>query len=151
MGNEDLGCSGIFAHTQLIYSPVFFMFMVFKFCLPIWSLLIVLEPLPGGIPYSEIIATSHCGVCVSILLWERERERDQRDLIYLFLYRAYLELVQDTPPDHLTGSCVATSSTTTPRSWADRRVPAVRVLRRLIRKVQISPVSCSLPMEDVLP
>ena len=132
MGNEDLGCSGIFAHTQLIYSPVFFMFMVFKFCLPIWSLLIVLEPLPGGIPYSEIIATSHCGVCVSILLYqrqsltnflqklelkrERERERDQRDLIYLFLYRAYLELVQDTPPDHLTGSCVATSSTTTPRS-----------------------------------
>lgn len=60
LGTEELGCSGIFAHTQLIYSPVFFMFMVFKFCLPVWSLLSVLEPLPGGIPYCEILATSHC-------------------------------------------------------------------------------------------
>lgn len=62
VGNEEVGCSGIFAHTQLIYSPVFFMFMIFKFCLPIWSLLAVLEPLPTGISYSEILATSHSGV-----------------------------------------------------------------------------------------
>ncbi|XP_057366300.1 uncharacterized protein LOC130687174 [Daphnia carinata] len=61
MGDEVVGCSGIFAHTQLIYSPVFFMFMIFKFCLPIWSLLAVLEPLPTGISYSEILATSHSG------------------------------------------------------------------------------------------
>jgi len=60
LGNEELGCSGIFAHTQLIYSPVFFLFMIFKFCLPIWSLLSVLEPLPSGTPYSEM-ANSHCG------------------------------------------------------------------------------------------
>ena len=62
MGDEELGCSAIFADTQIIYSPVFFMFMIFKFCLPIWSLLAVLEPLPTGISYSEILATSHSGV-----------------------------------------------------------------------------------------
>nr|CAH0100883.1 unnamed protein product [Daphnia galeata] len=61
VGDEIVGCSGIFADTQLIYSPVFFMFMIFKFCLPIWSLLAVLEPLPTGISYSEILATSHSG------------------------------------------------------------------------------------------
>ncbi len=66
VGDEIVGCSGIFADTQLIYSPVFFMFMIFKFCLPIWSLLAVLEPLPTGISYSEILATSHSGVCVYI-------------------------------------------------------------------------------------
>jgi hypothetical protein len=62
VGDEENGCSGIFAHAQIIYSPVFFMFMIFKFCLPIWSLLAVLEPLPTGISYAEILATSHSGV-----------------------------------------------------------------------------------------
>ena len=33
VGDEIVGCSGIFGHAQLIYSPVFFMFMVLKFCL----------------------------------------------------------------------------------------------------------------------
>ena len=62
VGDEENGCSGIFAHSQIIYSPVFFVLMIFKFCLPIWSLLAVLEPLPTGISYAEILATSHSGV-----------------------------------------------------------------------------------------
>ena len=28
LGNETLGCSGVFAHSQTIYTPVFFLFMV---------------------------------------------------------------------------------------------------------------------------
>lgn len=70
VGDEIVGCSGIFADTQLIYSPVFFMFMIFKFCLPIWSLLAVLEPLPTGISYSEILATSHSGVSIYKIRFE---------------------------------------------------------------------------------
>ncbi|CAG0883951.1 unnamed protein product [Cyprideis torosa] len=46
LGDEDLGCSGIFRHTQSIYSSILFVFEIVKYLVPVWILLIVLRPPP---------------------------------------------------------------------------------------------------------
>jgi hypothetical protein len=46
MGDETIGCSGIFGHRQEVYTPVVFTFLLFKFLLPIWTMLAVFQPTP---------------------------------------------------------------------------------------------------------
>ncbi|XP_054720283.1 uncharacterized protein LOC129229928 [Uloborus diversus] len=47
LGNIEDGCSGIFDHAQEIYSPVYALFMVIKYLLPIWVMLRVFYPTRG--------------------------------------------------------------------------------------------------------
>lgn len=47
MGDQDSGCSGIYGHTQSIYSPVFAFLMVIKYLLPIWVMILVFHPVRG--------------------------------------------------------------------------------------------------------
>ena len=103
MGDEENGCSGIFAHAQIIYSPVFFMFMIFKFCLPIWSLLAVLEPLPTGISYAEILATSHSGVNINL---NHHILIISHDLVYVYISFMIAQ--------SLSGACIGHSSVGSP-------------------------------------
>ncbi|CAG0919750.1 unnamed protein product [Notodromas monacha] len=46
LGDEDIGCSGIFGHKQFVYSPIIFLFMLIKFLIPVWTLLAVFKPTP---------------------------------------------------------------------------------------------------------
>ena len=46
LGDEKIGCSGIFGHRQEVYSPIVFTFLLFKFLLPIWTMLAVFQPTP---------------------------------------------------------------------------------------------------------
>lgn len=47
LGDNQIGCSGIFGHDQMSYSLIFAVFMTMKFILPIWITLCVFHPLPS--------------------------------------------------------------------------------------------------------
>ncbi|XP_015912070.2 uncharacterized protein [Parasteatoda tepidariorum] len=49
LGDLEIGCSGIFAHAQNIYSPVYAVVMVLIYLGPIWIMLFVFYPTRGGL------------------------------------------------------------------------------------------------------
>ncbi|CAG0901465.1 unnamed protein product [Darwinula stevensoni] len=48
LGDDEIGCSGVFGHQQKVYSITFFIYMIFKFMLPIWTMLLVFHPTPSS-------------------------------------------------------------------------------------------------------
>lgn len=149
VGDEVVGCSGIFGHTQLIYSPVFFMFMILKFCLPIWSLLVVLEPLPTGISYTEILATSHSGV--SITRFYQFYVTEEKFQVFSPC-RAYLVRVVVTLSVRLIESCAAMSLMTMQTSWVTlaARPEAELAVSRPIQTMLNSPQDICLTVVSCL-
>nr|CAD7398084.1 unnamed protein product [Timema poppensis] len=58
VGNEMLGCSAMFGHTQLFYSTVIAVFMMAKFLVPLWTILCVFQPIEGDTRNSEVALAS---------------------------------------------------------------------------------------------
>lgn len=60
VGSTDSGCSGVFGHTQLLYSIIISIFGLAKFLVPLWTLLCVFQPLEDRSRASEVaLATSY--------------------------------------------------------------------------------------------
>lgn len=53
LGTYEIGCSGIFAHTQELYSPIYVSFMIIRYLLPIWVMLLVFHPTRGRLSSEE--------------------------------------------------------------------------------------------------
>ncbi|XP_063232529.1 uncharacterized protein LOC134536652 [Bacillus rossius redtenbacheri] len=58
VGSEVSGCSGLFGHTQVLYSTVMAVFAMAKFLLPTWVLLCVFQPVEGDAHNSEVALAS---------------------------------------------------------------------------------------------
>ncbi|XP_014209173.1 uncharacterized protein LOC106639880 [Copidosoma floridanum] len=59
MGKDENGCSGIYNHVQLYYSTLLTVIIIFKYFLPIWTLLCVFQPSRVKSRLSEVALTSH--------------------------------------------------------------------------------------------
>ncbi|XP_074649313.1 uncharacterized protein LOC141904595 [Tubulanus polymorphus] len=67
LGDEERGCSAIFLHMQEIYTPVFGIFMVIKFLLPIWAMLCVFQPIENNSDQDDLLpAFSEEGTYTSV-------------------------------------------------------------------------------------
>ncbi|KAL7289929.1 hypothetical protein TKK_0016314 [Trichogramma kaykai] len=58
-GTDEGGCSGVFYHDQLYYSPIIFVATLIKFFVPTWTLLGVFQPSTVKSRPSEVALTSH--------------------------------------------------------------------------------------------
>ncbi|KAI0224257.1 hypothetical protein LSAT2_024724 [Lamellibrachia satsuma] len=77
IGDEELGCSGVFLHMQELYSPIFGLFMVVKFLVPIWTMLFVFQPIEMVPDQEDLLpAISEDGNCTSVFSPPYEQQRN---------------------------------------------------------------------------
>uniref|UniRef100_T1IQ11 Transmembrane protein n=1 Tax=Strigamia maritima TaxID=126957 RepID=T1IQ11_STRMM len=76
LGSEAMSCSAIFGHMQLVYSPIFALFMILKLMLPIWVMLCVFHPVPLMIVDPEtVLGWSFEGTAPTSVFSPAHRER----------------------------------------------------------------------------
>lgn len=105
LGDNQSGCSGVFLHTQELFSPIFLSFMVLKLLLPIWVMLFVFHPLPPAGDQEDLIpAFSEDGAYSSTFSASTE-DQQYRQLYYPAEdYRSVDTQVSVAPGGHLTGA-----------------------------------------------
>uniref|UniRef100_A0A0B6Y979 G-protein coupled receptors family 3 profile domain-containing protein n=1 Tax=Arion vulgaris TaxID=1028688 RepID=A0A0B6Y979_9EUPU len=96
LGDRDSGCSAIFSHRQVVYSPLLVSLMVMKLLLPIWVMLVVFQPHKTATEKDEVFpAYSEDGTYGSVF---------SDDLTYRQLYQPVDSFTYCTPIPSPNGS-----------------------------------------------